>query len=205
MGVMATMIAVSVPAMRSLTGAGGMNRAAADLSRTVGLARVYAMANQTYVRVTFSQVPGKGMVAMSFYSIDGTLDNSGQTAMESPALWRQLGEVLVIPGCRLDDTLEARVPSTVDDAKPSDSLSSDSKFEKFRRHAGGIRDGSQNPQFDQYIQFSPSGEARVKQDAAVRYIKIGVDQEGAGAGSNPFIIRLSGSNGTLHVLRKEDM
>lgn len=205
LAIMATIATLSGPAIRALNGAGTVTKAAADLSRTIELARVYAMARQTHVRLVFSEIPGKGTLVMTIYSADGTLDFPDRASMENAAVWPQLGKTLFLSGMEVNDALQARTPSTTDDVKPFDSTNADSYFEKFQRQAGGIKSGSQNPSFDQFIQFSPSGEARVKRDSAARYIKVGIDKEGSGAGTNPVIIRLSGANGTLNVLRKENM
>jgi hypothetical protein len=59
--------------------------------------------------------------------------------------------------------------------------------------------------FTAFVQFDPSGEARVNTTELARNIKIGLDKPAPQGGKNPFILRLSGMNGTIVVIRKEDM
>jgi len=64
--------------------------------------------------------------------------------------------------------------------------------------------------FTGVVQFGPGGEARVGFDEPSRHIKIAMDQPLPTGGAesmkkNPFILRLSGVNGAISVLRAEDV
>lgn len=196
-GIMTALMAVAVPAVRSISQAGNVNRAAAELSRTLEFARVHAMARQTYVRVGIGSVDGKDMVVMPIYPLDGSLDADAAVDMADPAKWAQLSKPLVLDFFRMDDTLDAVSPSTGDDQVPSTS-----DIAPFRRRVAGMESQGQNPEFSAFIQFNPNGEARVLKNSTARFIKIGVTGLHGGSG-NPLIVRLSGTNGTIEILRNE--
>lgn len=58
MAIVGMLAVASVPAMNSINGAGRLSKAATDIGSTLEQARSYAMANNTYVFVGFSEVDG---------------------------------------------------------------------------------------------------------------------------------------------------
>jgi len=191
--IMAMVMAFSGPAIQALSGAGSVNKAIGDVFGVLQNARAYAMATHTYVRVAVGKVdsnPGTANPATVFLTIlskDGTLD------VADMATWPTLGKPLVLDNFLVDDTIVGTSPDTKDDVLPSKS-----DISAFSRAVGG-RNVSFNAGF---IQFSPNGEARVTLAQPARYIKIAMDKPGAQSGRNPFILRLSGINGAVTVLRK---
>jgi prepilin-type N-terminal cleavage/methylation domain-containing protein len=210
MTIVAILGAASMPALRALASAGNTNKAATGLSQTLELARVYAMANSTYVRVVISEMPaGSGnttptLVALTLYSAEG----SGSGDMAKPEEWPSLGKPLVLHNLKMFDSLNANKPDTSLDVTPAGTNVKGTRLADFTRRIAGL--GSGNLTFASTIQFSPSGEATVSEDEPARYIKIAIDQPVGQNGStalekNPVIVRLSGTNGSISVLRAEDM
>lgn len=212
MGIMAVLLAVSGPAIHAIKGAGGVTKASADLARSLELARVYAMANRTYVRVGISQrdsINGRqipSLVILTSFSADGS--DQGDTS--DAAKWPALGKPLVVDNMRIFDSLNAAQPNTQNDVTPSQDSSDNSGtlIGKFSRTVPGF--GASLLNFDYAIQFSPNGEARVCTDEPARFIKIGLDEpdpadDQAPRNKNPLILRLSATNGGINILRKESM
>lgn len=210
MTIMAILGAVTVPALRSLLSAGKVNKAATGLSQTLELARVYAMANSTYVRVVISEMPvGSGrttptLVALTLYSAEGS--EAGD--MSKSEEWPTLGKPLVLDNLKMFDTLNASKPDTRLDVTPAGTNVQGTRLADFTRRIPGLGTGSLT--FASTIQFNPSGEATVCEDEPARYIKIAIDQPSGQNGStalekNPLIVRLSGTNGSISVLRAEDL
>jgi prepilin-type N-terminal cleavage/methylation domain-containing protein len=199
MGIITLLTAMTVPAIYSLSKANGVDRAAADVVRVLELSRSFAMAHQTYVRVGISQVQGRGLVLLPIYPLNGSLDADTAADMNDYSKWGQLIPAVFLEHFQMNDNLQALVPSTIDDREPSES-----DIPSFRRKAGGTRDGGQDPEFSSFIQFNPNGEARVLKNTVARHVKIGMSRSDSGS-ANPLIVRLSGTNGAMEVLRKEDV
>jgi hypothetical protein len=179
-----------------------VNKAIGDVSGHLQNARAYAMATHTYVRVAVAKVnanPGSvnpASVFLSIVSTDGTLDDGAATDMADTSKWATLGKALVLDNLLLYD-MDITSPDTSGDAKPRSS-----DIPAFSRMVGG-----RSVSFTGFIQFNPSGEARVMLAEPARYIKIAIDQPdpkdpSLARGRNPFILRLSGINGAVVALRK---
>jgi type II secretory pathway pseudopilin PulG len=209
MGMMISLTVLSGPAFRALVGASSVDRAIADLSGTMEFARTYAMANGTYVRVVFATMTTPtgnrllpATVALTIYPADGTLDHGTASDMEDPTKWRALGKPVVLNDLLVYNSINGWSPDTSADASPSSSTIDD-----FMRKTAGVLDGAQDPNYTTCIQFNPDGEAGVTSSAPSRYIKIALDEPASPTDTtsrnrNPFIIRLSGINGTITILRK---
>ena len=201
MAVIAALSAVSIPAISSLKGGGSTNKAVADLSSTLELARTYAMANRTYVRVILGEAPASGnrmqpsIVVQSIFAANGTPAGDMTKADEWPAL----SKPLMLDNLKFYNGMQgaSSVVDTKDDVTPMGNVSS------FSRSIPG----NSGQTFTGVIQFSPSGEARVSFDEAARFIKIGIDQPNGAVGlqKNPFILRLSGINGSIKILRAGEL
>lgn len=196
MTMIALLSVVSGPALSALSGAGSVNRAIGDLSGALELARAYAMAQSTYVRVGFSQIPstasatGNQTVVLTLYSKDGTLGASDAAGMASAA-WVPVAKPLLLRGLCVNDALGAG-----DDATPSAT-----DIPAYVRKVPGVGDAT----FSSCIQFDPSGEARVQLAGVSRFIKIGMNRTQPSADSNAFVVRLAGVSGAIAILRKESL
>jgi len=215
--IIALLTGLSGPAIRTLSGAGTVNKAIFDFSGTLQVARAYAMANHTYVRVAIAETNASNtvrLVILSLYSADGTLSAGSATPaasdMANPTMWPALGKALSLDNLSIYDVINGASPDTSNDIPPSQTLSSIT----FSR-----RVAADTPTFKGIIQYSPSGEAAVLQSLSAasipnRYIKIAMDQPAPGNASLPisgqgqklpqqqFILRVSGVNGSVAILRK---
>lgn len=201
--VMALLVGMSVPALQSLTGAGTVNESIGDLSGALDSARAYAMANHTYVRVALGQAAAGGsrsqpaVVVLMIYSADGALDAATPSAMANSAQWPLLRPPILLQNLVFSDALNGMTPNTSSDAFPSQTDIGPLSIAGFPATSG--------VSFTAFIQFEPSGEARVITTQVARNIKIALDKPSPQQGKNPFILRLSGINGSILVLRKENM
>ena len=213
MTIIGILSAMSGPLISSLTGAGTVNKAIFDFSGTLQVARAYAMANDTYVRVAISETSDHSqVVVLPLYSADGTLSagsaNPAAGDMADPALWPAMSKPLTLENLGIFNAINAASPATASDALPSDSAAG------FSRTLAGAAIA-----FQWVIQFTPSGEAAVLTSysatpAPARYIKIAMDRPAPANTSIPlsslnssapqkqFILRLSGVNGSVSILRK---
>lgn len=205
MAIIVTLSAVSVPALQSIRGGSTVNKAVADLSSTLEMARAYAMANRTYVRILLGNAPAANgqvlpvLVAQPIFSANGS--TSGD--MTDTSAWPALSRPLVLQNLRIFDSLQGSQPiDTRNDVTPFGSNVLGAVMSPLKRSISGLGPTD----FTGVIQFSPIGEARVSFEEPARYIKIAIDQPaGSNAssamGKNPFILRLSGINGSIRVLR----
>ncbi|HSI82856.1 MAG: Tfp pilus assembly protein FimT/FimU [Candidatus Methylacidiphilales bacterium] len=199
-GIVLTMSALTGPAIRSLSGAGTVNKASEDLARTVELARSHAMANQTYVRLCISDEVADTVVMLPIFSADGTLDADTAADMSDVKKWPAMNMPLILSQFSMDDTINATAPSTTTDQLPSAS-----NIAMVRRLVRGFGTDAAGLRFNKFIQFNPNGEARIDKGITARYIKLALNKtKGYGKKDNAFIVRLSGVNGTINVLRKEN-
>lgn len=207
MAILATLSAVTIPAVQSLRGAGSVNGAISELSGTLEMARAHAMANRTYVRVLLASVPaGNGRVnpstvALVVYAADGSSRNPDMT---DPVAWPALSRPLVLDSLGISNSLQgAGNFSTASDATPSGANVTGNIMSAFQREVSSFG----RVTFDQVIQFGPNGEARVGFDQPARHISLGfaeLDSDGqASRVENAFILRLSGVNGSISVLRDD--
>jgi len=202
LAIVGILAAAAGPAIRGLAGSGDINRSISNLSGNLELARTYAMTHHTYVRVAFSELstsasrlsPGIGVLVI--YSSDGTLDSDTASDMANPSKWPEASKNLVLENLGINDSLNASSALTAQDALPSAS-----DISTFSRQIGGIA----TAQFSSFIQFNPTGEARVLKGEPARFIKLGMDRPAPQNGKNPFLLRVSALNGTIHVFRKEDL
>lgn len=201
--IMGVVVGLSVSALQGLTGAGSIDRSITDLSGALDLARSYARANHTYVRVGLGQAapgptsPTPSVAVVMLYSSDGELDAASPTNMVDSGQWPQVCPPIFLRNLVFSDSLNGANPNTTLDAVPSQT------------NIGPLT--PQNPPsiagitFSNFIQFDPGGEAQVSTAQLARNIKIGLDKPAPQQGVNPFILRLSGMNGTIVVIRKEGM
>jgi prepilin-type N-terminal cleavage/methylation domain-containing protein len=209
MAIVVALSAVSVPAIQSVKGGSTVNKAMADLSSTLELARTHAMANRTYVRVLLAEVPASGnrilpqLIALPIYAANGT--SAGD--MTLVADWPALSKPLVLDDLKVFDTLNGSAPvNTSADVTPMGNNVQGAKMANVLRQVPG-RGGVT---FSGVIQFAPTGEARVSFEEPARHIKLAIDQPQSGNAvegrkKNPFILRLSGMNGSIRILRAGEL
>jgi len=208
MAIVVLLASVSMPALQALNGAGSVAKAASDLSETLELARSHAMSRRTYVRVGFASIPSRADATVPFTvvaviaSVDGTLTYDSAADMADDGRWRLVARPLILNNLCIYDGLNSSNPDTDGDLAPSAT-----DIPAFTRQVGRLGAGT----FDAIVQFNPAGEARVRKGESARYIKIAWDQPKnplspqAAVNRNPFLLRVSGINGTVNVLRKEDL
>jgi prepilin-type N-terminal cleavage/methylation domain-containing protein len=206
--IIALLAMLTGPAIQALSGAGSTNKAIADLSGNLELARSYAMAHHTYVRVAIGEVDRGGSqvvpvtVVLSICPSDGSLNADSSSAMADPIQWPQVSKPLLLDNFCIYNSLNATAPDTSNDPTPSNT-----DIQSVSRTLAGVGTVS----FKALIQFNPTGEAGVYEKEPSRYIKIAVDQPQAPSNTtiarnkNPFILRLSGINGIISIFRKEDL
>jgi len=193
--ILVAVTSLSVPAFQTVLSASKMEKAASDLSGAIELARTYAMANHTYVRMGISDAttfPGystPATVVVTFYPMDGTLDAAGSADMADASKWQMLGKALILSGLQANDQLG----SSTDDTPSATNIAS------FSRNVSSLH----QVEFKSFIQCNPNGETCVSTSTPSRYIKWGWNS--TNTKSNPFVLRISGINGTISVLHKEDL
>lgn len=203
LSIITLLVAISGPALQGLSGAGTVNKAIDDLSSSIDYARTYAQAHNCYVRIALSQVPsGPGgsstpaTLVLILYPANGDIS----TPMSTGGGWLPVNRMLILSNLLVNDGLNASSPNTSQDAYPSQSNIVNSAS-SFTWPFPGI---SPNPTFTACIQLTPLGEAQVLNGTPARYIKIAFDRPAPQNGRDPFILRLSGINGNVATLRKED-
>jgi prepilin-type N-terminal cleavage/methylation domain-containing protein len=194
-------------AIQSLSSAGTVDRAISDLSESIDFARTYALANHTYVRAVFAQVPATSArpapttLVILISPVSGELDAANDTLnMADPSKWPTVAHPIMLSNLLMNGALNATEPDTTQDAIPnqSDMVSTTASF---TRKVGTI---SPDPTFSSCVQVSPAGEIQVLQGTPVRFIKMAFDKPTPQNGVNPFIVRVSGINGSVNILRKEN-
>jgi len=208
MAILTTLSVVTIPAIQSLRSAGSVDHAISDLFGTFEMARAHAMASRTYVRVLLTSLPASGgrtspsTVALVIYSADGTIRN---TDMSDTAAWPALSRPLVLDNLGITGAVQgAGNYSTAGDATPAGSNVTGSMMSPFQRQ---VSSGLGKITFDQVIQFGPNGEARVGFDQPARHISLALARAGLNgqisSTANAFILRVSGANGSIAVLRDD--
>ena len=132
---------------------------------------------------------------VTLYAADGQLDVSDMT---NATAWPQVRTPVFLDNLKLNNQLNTPVPNTAGDSDPM--VSSETDISSMTATGPSSVKGVT---FNVFVQFEPSGEARIKTTEPTRNIKIALDNV-TQSGRNPFILRLSGMNGTVVVLRKED-
>ncbi|HEY8966003.1 MAG TPA: hypothetical protein VIM58_06145 [Candidatus Methylacidiphilales bacterium] len=196
--------ALSGPAIRTLKNQRPSGEA---LSAALRLARSYAVANNAYVRVGFAQTDGGAdrtptTVVVFLYQAQGDIASASTADMADSSKWPALVKPLVLENVLIYPSLEGSAPDTSRDLLPTQS-----NVAGFSRR---VSLGGRAPQaitFFACIQFQPNGEARVDTGETARYIKIPLDRprsfsDASPRGRDPAIVRLSGVNGSISVLRK---
>ncbi len=203
--ILALLVSISGPALQVLRGGSSQ---ASDLSAALRLARAYAVAKNTYVRVGFaqSQVAGElpSTVILLVCLADGDITSASASEMSDASLWPPVTKPLILENFLMYPALNASSPDTRGDALPTQSTTA-----PFSRRVVVGTGAPQVLTFAASIQFQPNGEARVDTATTARYIKIPLDRPKSPAdlvarGQDPFIIRLSGVTGAVSILRKGD-
>jgi prepilin-type N-terminal cleavage/methylation domain-containing protein len=197
LAIVALLSAMTLPSVTGLLGTGQVDQAANDLSTFTELARTYAMGHHTYVRLAVGQSTDASgrplLIILNLFSADGTESADMGTAGN----WPPLTKPLVLNNFKINNTLNGLNPDTsLDEVPPATST-----FGTLSSPVGNLGAIS----FTSFIEFNPGGEASIMAGNPARYIKLALDQPPPRQGQNPFIIRVSGINGTVQILRKENL
>lgn len=205
--ILTLMASLSGPALSALLSASSINQSVEDLGQTMALARTYAMANHTYVRLLFGQLSagaaasgGPMLLVLAVYPASGGIDNGDDSpqSMGDASLWPALDRPLLLPNLVTNDALNCASPDTSGDALPSQSDIVPAGQSFTRRVA------ARSVAFTSCLQVDPAGETQVIKGTPARYIKIALDAPAPRSGRNPCILRVDGINGRINILRKEN-
>ncbi len=207
LAVVLVLSAASSWAFQSLAKAGAVDRGVSDLSESVDVARTYALANHTYVRMVFAPVP-----ATSNRLFPATL-----VLLISAREWRarsgqrsgQHGQPVEVAGHRPPGAAEQSADEQHAQhrfARYHPGLDADSIRHGFQQRAflAQRRKHVAHPLFFRLRADDPAGEIQVLQGTPVRFIKMAFDQPAPQNGINPFIVRVSGISGAVGIFRKEN-
>ena len=186
MAIMGLLTAQTLPALTNMMAAGATNKAISEVSSAIESARGYCMSRHTYVRLALAQVDST-LVVLVIAPTSGVLDADSASDMADPAKWVVVSKPLLIENLALNTTLGAA----------SDDLPTNSDISTFSRKAGRL----DAVNFNAFIQINPSGEMGIMSTESSRYIKIGFSRPAPQNDKNPFVIRVSGANGSISVLR----
>jgi hypothetical protein len=120
--------------------------------------------------------------------------------MRDASAWPALSRPILLENMRISDAIHAvGTLSTTADATPSGQNVGGQTMQAFPRRVASLGDVT----FDQVIQFGPNGEARVGFDQPARHIRLGIAPvaNGTELPANAFLLRVSGVNGSVAVLR----
>jgi prepilin-type N-terminal cleavage/methylation domain-containing protein len=186
MTIMGLITAQTLPALTNMMAAGATNRAISEVSNTIEVARGYCMSRHTYVRLALAQV-NSTLVVLAIAPRSGVLDADSASDMADPTKWVVMSNPLLIENLALNTALGAA----------ADDVPTDSNISTFSRKAGRLDAVS----FNAFIQINPSGEMGIMSTESSRYIKIGFSRPSPQNDKNPFVIRVSGANGSISILR----
>ena len=170
MGVILLIVALMVPALKSIKGSGDVTSAAYSISGLIENARSYAMTNSTYVWVGFYEenagtttptaatpsYSGKGQVVLAaVYSVDGTTSCQNSTAtVSSPIVMTAkqllpLGKITKVQNLHLADvgapTLTVPSAQNTLDGRPALAYTYGSPTDHFNRISSDSSDSTAYP------------------------------------------------------------
>lgn len=179
------------PALVSLRTAGDVTAGSAKLAGVLDMARTFARANKTVVRVgvheSAPESPDNVITFIVISSATGDLQNSGSADLANDTLWPMIGRPVQVRGLSISDALALT---------GEESVGTD--FGSFTRPVGGA-----DMSFDRQIQFEPQGAVRIAPGTLSRQINIGL-ASGTQPG-NVALIRVAGLSGRTSILRAEDL
>jgi len=199
-GIMALVSVASMPAVSALTKSSKINQAMSQITSTLEQARQYAVANNTYTWVAFHQdstaQEGSKVYVAALGSRDGTDPTDGFTSGGSVDMTR------VTPLTR--NTSFAQVQLKQPGANswpdlPNVPASQLAESVSFRMNIPGKGETA----FNQVVQFTPAGEARVS-PGLPSVIELGLRPELGGSvtdANNIAVIRIAGMTGQTRLLR----
>jgi len=202
MAISTMLAALAIPAVNTLQSSGNINNISDSLNGVLENARATAMAHNTYVWVGILRVAASDtsnaehldkVVVSAVSSVYGEMSDLTSGSVRPIMPPRELKNVSLtqVPSEALSES--GRETSGVDDISSS-NLSSGSGGASFKQRACGTERA-----FSQLIQFSPSGEARVKRTAS-RWIEIGL-QPATGNQTNKVVVQINGLTGQMRTFR----
>jgi Tfp pilus assembly protein FimT len=190
MAIMGLMLVLVVPVTSALRGAGSVNDATLNIALILEQARSYAMANNTYVWVGFTDGTSNGTPRVVVSAVAGT---SGLASdISSSATYRPVIKVKSFENVRI----QPEVSPALAGREIADNVS-DSSIGTFTQRVANT-----DTQFRQVIQFDPKGSARIKASQS-RWIEMGLQpsQSSASANENVTAFQIAGLTGQVNVLR----
>ncbi len=178
---------LAVPAFNAIKGAGGLTKAANDVSGILEQARAYAMAQNTHVWVGFRQDEDTLVVAVV----------ASQTGVSSPSTnISRLGKIARFENTRLVDL------SSSDSQRPeADKQLADANDSSLQFTLESPAELSFGPQV---VQWNSQGEARISSSNIDRLIEIGLQASVNGAvrnAANYAAVQVGGLSGAVSVYR----
>jgi len=190
MAIMGLMLVLVVPVTGALKGSGSVNDATLNVSLILEQARAYAMANNTYVWVGFSEDQTGGNSKVTVSAVAGTTGLASDIA--SSSTYRPV----IKPKSFENIRIQPEVPSSLPGRAIADNISGSSISTFSQRIANS------DTTFRQVIQFEPKGSARIKVEQS-RWIEMGLQPSNNGRANNENIaaFQIAGLTGQVNILR----
>lgn len=187
MAIMSVLFALGAPlATGSLRKAGDMNQAVLQISLLLEQARTYAMANNTYVWVGFSEDSENRRLTVS-----GVAGSTGSINDLEDASWRAVFKPQRFERILFDDGSGLVGLAEADDLADSNLL-------PYQLTVGG-----EQVTFRDVIRFGPMGDARVKAEEGSRWIQLGLKSAYRATGDpNVAALQVAGMTGQVRIFRR---
>jgi len=186
--VIAVLASLAGPVMSSLTRAGSITRTATDLSLTLEQARVFAMANNTYVWFALKENAASQQVSCAV--VAGV--NGQKSDIQTPGGYKMISRTKTFENTKL---LPKNHAEPLAGMSPNVADIIDSTMSNISIDSGG-----QNQVYQKVIQFGPTGEAAIGSASQARWVQFGIDSVNGG-GDNYAILQVSGLTGQVRVFR----
>jgi len=209
--IMAIVTAISVPSIFSLTNSGKMNQTASELAGLLEQARQYAVAQNTYVWVMFNTQTANntdtlavGVVASTDGSDPGTFGASPSPNFTVPSANLILvTKIRTFPQFQLQSpgSYSFAVPASLPTSPvtgPANALATNATFNI------QIPGNSSTTSFNEFVQFTPSGEAR-NSSSPIDIVEFGIDPAQTHTtpnNNNVAVLQVNGITGQGIVYRK---
>ncbi len=183
-GIISVLVGLTIPALQSITRAGGVTNAAAMLSDVLQAGRASAMAGSTFVYVGIRSEDG----AMSAILMASPTAQRGNTSNLNV-----IGRPLRLEGITLNDALQ--LPGVPEGDGIYTLEDSDFTALNYQSGAGPVT-------FSKVIRFAPDGSATLIQNSPARGIAIGLDAyPPTEQPADSAVVYLNGVNGSVEVFR----
>lgn len=185
MAVLIILSTLALPALNGVLSGAGVRSASSQMANLFEQARAAALARSSYVYVGLKQLDDQTVVVALSSPPNGDADIANATLLRPPML---LQNVELRDGAQVQE----QVP-ILSAAANADHMAD---FDIGGLHA--IHRG-ESIQFDHVVQWSPNGQATVKQGNASRYIQIGIAPAQRPESRNLSLIQIAGLTGNVTV------